>query len=184
MSRTIHADVITEIAKDNFQQVTLISIAFDSTVYLTSGFHDITYSSNSYEAGGHFLGISNIRESANVRVGTIKLTLSAVNQTYVSIVLSQDIINRQVIIYRAFLDTSNAVIGDPLLTYDGTITGFTIGDDDEESTIELSVASHWGDFEKVSGRRTNTNSQKLFFSSDKGFEFSGSSVKDIKWGRP
>ena len=43
---------------------------------------------------------------------------------------------------------------------------------------------NWGDFEKVSGRRTNTNSQKLFFSSDKGFEFSGSSVKDIKWGRP
>ena len=141
MSRTIHADVITEIAKDNFQQVTLISIAFDSTVYLTSGFHDISYSGNSYEAGGHFLGISNIKESANVRVGTIKLTLSAVNQTYVSIVLSQDIINRQVLIYRAFLDTANAIIGDPLLTYDGTITveGMNIGINSMGSSAEVTL---------------------------------------------
>jgi len=184
MSRTIHADVITEIAKDNFQQVTLISIAFDTTVYLTNGFHDISYSGNSYEAGGHFLGITQIKESSDVRVGNIKVTLSGVNQAYVSIVLSQNIIEKEVLIYRAYLDSSNAIIGDPLLNHKGKITGFTIGDDEKESNIELTVASHWGDFDKISGRRTNTNSQKLFFPNDKGFEFSGSTVKDLKWGRP
>ena len=43
--------------------------------------------------------------------------------------------------------------------------------------------SHWADFEKKSGRKTNNTSQQRFFSADKGMEFSSENVLDIKWGR-
>ena len=51
------------------------------------------------------------------------------------------------------------------------------------SNVSLSVASHWSDFKKKSGRRTNHNGQQLHFAGDKGFEFAANTVKDIKWGR-
>ena len=47
----------------------------------------------------------------------------------------------------------------------------------------LNITSHWGNFEKVSGRTTSDNSQQRFFSGDKGMEFAALTVKDIKWGR-
>jgi hypothetical protein len=49
--------------------------------------------------------------------------------------------------------------------------------------IELDIASHWSDFEKRSGRKTNSNSQGLHFTGDKGFDFAANIVKDLKWGR-
>jgi hypothetical protein len=67
--------------------------------------------------------------------------------------------------------------------YDGRIDGFDMNESQTESTISVSVASHWSDFEKKAGRYTNTNSQELFFSGDKGFEFAANTVKDLKWGR-
>jgi len=183
MSRTIHADVITEIAKDSFSQVTLIYFAFDPAIYITNAFHDISYSGNTYQAGGHLLKSGAIQESSDVRVGTLNITLSGVDQTYISILLSQSTTDRQIKVYRAFLDSSQAIIGDPLLTFDGRVSDFKIKDTKKGSTISLSVASHWADFEKKSGRKTNHNSQQMYFDGDLGFEYAANITKDIKWGR-
>ena len=47
----------------------------------------------------------------------------------------------------------------------------------------MSIASHWADFSKVEGRKTNTGSQQIFFPTDKGMEFAGLTVQDILWGK-
>ena len=60
---------------------------------------------------------------------------------------------------------------------------FNITETDNSSEVSISIASHWADFDKIAGRKTNTNSQKLFFSTDKGFDYASKSVKEIKWGR-
>lgn len=183
MSRTIHADVITEIAKDSFSQVALIYLAFDTAIYITNAFHDIVYDGNTYLAGGHLLKSGAIQESSDVRVGTLNITLSGVDQSYISILLNQSTTNRQIKVYRAFLDSSQAIIGDPLLTFDGRVSDFKIKDARDSSTITLSSSSHWADFEKKAGRRTNNNSQQMFFDGDLGFEYAANITKDIKWGR-
>ena len=53
----------------------------------------------------------------------------------------------------------------------------------KNSTVGLSIVSHWADFEKKNGRKTNNTSQKRFFSTDVGMDFSSQTVLDIKWGR-
>ncbi len=40
-----------------------------------------------------------------------------------------------------------------------------------------------GTSQKKSGRTTSDNSQKRFFSTDKGMEYSALNLVDIKWGR-
>ncbi len=181
--RAIHADVITELAKDAFTQAHLVKINFDTLVYLTDHAHALTYNGQTYESDGHLLGMSQVNETAEMRVGSFNLSLSGVEQSYVSILLSQNVINRQVLISRVVLNVTGGIIGDPILLYDGRINSFSVKDQSDTSTINLAVTSHWSDFEKRAGRRTNDASQQSFFPGDKFFEFASQSVKNIKWGR-
>ena len=183
MSRSIHASVVTELAKDSVKMCHMIEIHLSSTSYLTDAGQDISYGGNTYVASSHFLNISTVKEESEVRVGTSKIKLSGVEQSFISALLSSGYVSRQLIVYRAYLNSSNGIVGIPVLIYDGRISEFDIVDTPETSTVELGVALHWSDFEKKSGRHTNSNSQSLFFSSDKGFDFAANIVKDLKWGR-
>ncbi len=183
MSRDINSSVVTEIANDSIRMCQLFEFHFSTPVYYTDAPQDISYSANNYLASSHILNIRAIQEASDVRVGKVQIRLSGVEQTFISLLLGGGYIGRQVRILRAFLNSSNAIIGSPVLIYDGRIDGHEIKDSNTSSEVNLSVASHWADFEKKAGRVTNSNSQKLFFSSDKGFDFSGNVVKDIKWGK-
>ena len=81
------------------------------------------------------------------------------------------------------LDSSNALIADPFVFYKGNIESFTIGESDTTSFVNLSIVSHWADFDKKNGRKTNNTSQQRFFSTDVGMDFSSQTTLDIKWGR-
>jgi hypothetical protein len=56
-------------------------------------------------------------------------------------------------------------------------------ENERSSSVGLSIVSHWADFEKKNGRKTNNTSQKRFFSTDVGMDFASQTVQDIKWGR-
>ena len=58
-----------------------------------------------------------------------------------------------------------------------------INENNQSSVVNLKIVSHWADFDKESGRRTNNISQQRFFSSDVGFDFASEMVQDIKWGK-
>jgi hypothetical protein len=183
MSRSIHASVVTELAKDSVKMCHLLEIHLSSTSYLTDAGQDISYGGNTYLASSHFLNVSTVKEESEVRVGTSRIRLSGVEQSFISALLSSGYVGRQLLVYRAFLDATNGIIGIPVLIYDGRISEYEILDTPETSTVDLGVASHWSDFEKKAGRHTNSNSQGLHFSGDKGFDFAANVVKDLKWGR-
>jgi len=69
------------------------------------------------------------------------------------------------------------------LLFKGRIESFSINETLNNSRVNVSIASHWSDFSKVEGRKTNTGSQQLHFPDDLGFEFASQTVQDIKWGR-
>ena len=64
--------------------------------------------------------------------------------------------NREVMIYKAILDVdTNAMIGDPFLLFKGIIQNGAIKENpDKTSSVTWTLASHWGDFSRVSGRLT------------------------------
>jgi len=183
MARSLNASVVSEIAKDSVTMCHLLYMGLSTAQYMTDAAFDIDYSSNTYTSSSYLLSMGAVEESSDVRVGSISIDLSSVSQAFTSIFLTYPYIGKQVIIRRAFLDSTGSIIGEPVVIYDGRIDGFDMNESQTESTISVSVASHWSDFEKKAGRYTNTNSQELFFSGDKGFEFAAFSVKDLKWGR-
>ena len=187
MARGLTSAVKTELATGNIEPVLLLEIGFSTPVYLTNASFDITSSvsgsSRTYLSNGHLKSITDISETNVPTKNTLSISLSGVDQTYISVALNENIINDDVYIYRGFLNSSLALISDPYLSFFGTIDEYNIKDDTNTASLVLSATSHWGNFSKVNGRTTTDNSQQKVFSGDKGMEFSALTVKDIKWGR-
>ena len=187
MARGLSSSVKTQLATGIIDPVLLIEIEFGTPVYLTNASFDITSSvsgsSRTYQSNGHLKSITAVSETNKPTKNSLSISLSAVDQTYVSIALSENIINADAYVYKGYLDSNNALISDPFLLFFGTIDEYSISDNTTSASLILTVTSHWGNFGKTTGRTTTDNSQKRFFSSDKGMEFAAQTVRDIKWGR-
>ena len=187
MARTLTTAVKTELAANEIRPVHLITIGFGTPVNITDcGFSltsSISGSSVTYSPSSFLLSIPSFTEETDVTKTTLNLTLSGADQTFISTCLNENVVNDDVDIFRGLLDSSNALIADPLLLYSGNIDTFQIDESETESNVILTIVSHWADFEKKSGRQTNNNSQQRFFNTDVGMDFASQTVLDIKWGR-
>jgi len=188
MPRGLTSAVKTELATGSIEPVLLIDIEFSTPVYLTNASFDlssnISGSSRTYLSNGHFRGITGVQETNAPTKNSLSLSLSAVDQAYVALALTENIINSNVYIYRGYLNSSLSLIADPFLFFYGTIDQFKVSDNTNTATLVLTLSSHWGNFSKTSGRSTTNNSQERFFPSDLGMNYSALTVRDIKWGRP
>lgn len=187
MPRGLTSAVKTELETGNIDPVLLIELGFATPIYLTNASFDITSSvsgtSRTYTSNGHLRSITGVNETNKPTKNSLGLSLSAVDQTYISIVLNENIINNDVHVYRGYLDSTLSLVADPFLLFYGTINDYKITDNTTRASLIMTVTSHWGNFSKTSGRTTSDNSQKRFFTGDKGMEFSALTVRDIKWGR-
>lgn len=77
-------------------------------------------------------------------------------------------INRDVFIYKAHMDATGSIIGDPYLLFKGIISGGKMTEDPEkEAVISWTLSSHWADFSRVQGRITSDASHRALNSSNK-----------------
>ena len=184
MTRTVNASTISALNSDGFRWASLMSFYFGtSTVHFTDYGHSITYSATTYSAINGFLDLSDPSESSDLRVNTLTAQMSGAEQSFISIFLSENWINRRALLQKAVIDSSGSVIGAPIVVFDGLISNFGLQEGEKSSVVTISVSSHWADFNKRSGRYTNNNSQQYFFAGDLGFSFAAETVSDLKWGR-
>ncbi len=176
----------TEVAKGQNRPIHLAEVYFDDeTVYMTDSFKNITFNSNEYIAVGHFMGFSDIEEAAEVMVSSVTLSLSGIDQAWISRVLNKAYIDRTIKIYTAFLDDAMALVIDPVLIFEGRMDTPSISEDPDsgKSSVSVSATNSWVDFSRKTGRHTNHEEQQIHFAGDKGFEFASEIVSDIKWGQ-
>ena len=187
MTRSLTTAVKNHLATNEIKPVHLITIGFGTPQNLTDCVHDLTSSvsgsSVTYSSSKFLVSYPEVSEETDISKSSISIALSGADQTYISLALGENIVNDSVTIYRAFLDSSNAIIADPFLLYKGSVETYTINETENSSALTLNIVSHWADFEKRSGRKTNSTSQQRFFSGDLGMAFSSENVLDIKWGR-
>lgn len=192
MTRSIASATQTKLAGRQIFVADLIELQLSTTQYLTTTNINISYDSatapdagtNTYLAQGQFLAYGNIVESADLRISSIDMTFTAVDTTTIALLMSNDYIDKRVVIYRAILDEDYSFTSDDIwLMFDGAVTAYGIKETENTATVTITIASQFADFLRKNGRRTNPASQNIHFSSDKGMDFSPQIVKDIKWGR-
>ena len=187
MTRSLTTAVKNELATNDIRPIHLITIGFSTPVNLTDCAFSLTSSvsgsSVTYTASSFVLDVSNFTEEIDITKTTLSLSLSGADQTFISTALSENITNDEVTVFRGLLADDNTLIADPFLLYKGNIEGFNISETEKASVLNIKVSSHWADFDKKNGRKTNNTSQQRFFSTDVGMDFSSQTVLDIKWGR-
>ena len=183
MARSLTTAVKNKLATNKLNPVTLIYLGIASGSRYTDHYKDISYDSNTYTASSLFLGSSEVSEESNVAVDSITIAFTGADQTIISLLLNNAYMDKEVEIYKGFLDSDQALIDNPFLIFKGNIESFSLEETEESSQVSISVSSHWADFEKLKGRKTNTSSQELYFADDLGFDFASQSVQNIKWGK-
>ena len=183
MTRTLTTAVKNELATDSLQPITLVYINVSTGYRFTDHYKDVTYDSNTYSASSLFTSISSVKESSEIEISNMTVSFSGADQTIISLFLNNNYMEKEAEIYKGFLDNNEQVIADPFLLFKGRIESFSIDESIDQSNANIVLASHWSDFSKINGRKTNTNSQQLHFANDLGFEFASQTVQDIKWGK-
>ena len=91
----------TELATGIIEPVILVEFGFATPVYLTNASFDITSSvsgsSRTYLSNGHLRNITGVSETNKPTKNSFIISLSGVDQTYVSIALNENIINDDVV---------------------------------------------------------------------------------------
>lgn len=131
---------------------------------------------------GNILNFTDVEEAADFSITQVTVSLNGLLNTDVRFFMNANYTDRPLKIYRVWLDDSNQIVGSPLLIFDGRIDHPIISDDGKSCTIGCTASSHWADYDRKAGRHTNFDEQQYWFGGDLGFEFSGDSTKDIKWG--
>lgn len=177
----------------------LYEFYFDTPQFCTDYGSDLTYtsavrgSSETYGTSLAVVGMSVVNESSKLQVGKISIEISAHDPSDVELFLNNDLINKRIVVYRAYIDDDGVFeSGSPYMFFDGNIESYAIKESPEGAAITVTIASHYANFLQTNGRKTNPNSQQNAayynntsqkFSDDRGMEFASSMVKDIKWGQ-
>ena len=183
MRSGLHADTISELnlIDGSRRWATVLILGFSSPINLTTWPHQISTLGRVFNASDHILSVPSANESGELRVGTQKLVLSGAEQTFIGLFFNQPYIDVPYSQYICLLDPSGVVIGAPIDSFSGVISSVELDDSGKSSKINVEISSHWADFEKKSGRKTNSGSQKIHFPDDLAFDFKFP-VK-IKWGK-
>ena len=185
MARGLSATVQTYLANRSQLRISLIEIeTVASTVYYTTAPFDVTYNGNDYQAEGNFIGVSGVEENADLIISSCNLIISALNVDNITTYATSSIINKSVIVRSAYLDpTDMSIVGTPIITFKGKITGYTVADAATTATITLEISSVFANFDKTNGRYTNEGSFHREHPQDRSMEFAHENLKDLKWGR-
>ena len=152
---------------------------------LWSGVGELSYDGETYLGVGDLLGISEIKESADISATGMNISLTGVKSSLVSVAKDHEYQGRPLTVHLGAFDTSGSLVADPIIIFSGFMDTMTIAEAGEYSTISIAVENKLIAFEKTKIRRYTAEDQKIDHPTDKGFEFVTAIVeKEIIWGRP
>ena len=181
MPRTLSAALQTQVSSTATKTAFLVELNLSSTIRLTDWYSNVIYDSNSYEAGGSFLSVDSITETGQLQVDEINLGFSNITDQVRSLVQDGSFTDKQVEIYMAYFDESETIVG-AIHYFTGQIRSVAISENIDNSSLSMTVASHWANWNLTKGRHFTDESQQSFSSGDKGFEFATQVKNDVRWG--
>ena len=85
MPRNLSSDLQTQVSAQQTKIAFLIELNLSTVVRLTDFYRDVTYNSESYEAGGSFLQVDSTSETGQIQVNEINILFSNVTDQVQSI---------------------------------------------------------------------------------------------------
>jgi len=182
MPRSLSTDLQTQVSSTATKTAFLVELNLSFTIRLTDWYTNVTYDSNSYEAGGSFLQVDATTETGQLQVDEINLGFSNVTDQVRSLVQNGAFTDKTVDVYLAYFNADETIVG-AINYFTGQIRSVSISETIDSSILTMTVASHWANWNLTKGRHFSDESQQSFSSGDKGFEFATQVKQDVRWGR-
>jgi hypothetical protein len=195
VSRSIAADLATDIAAERATVLHFLEMRFLSgTVYLNTGYTDISYTGQTYTAIGGALGFEAVQEGTDANANAVVVHLSGVDQALLSALLEEDYQGRVVNLSLAHMNTGGTLVADPLLLFSGRMSGgFVIEESRDTSgalrggTVDIAATfvDRLADLEQVRGYRLSNTSLAAEFAAEQFFAFLSGQVAPSTdlWGK-
>jgi len=181
MPRSLSTDLQTQVSSTATKTAFLVELNLSSTIRLTDWYSNVTYDSNSYEAGGSFLTVDSTTETGQLEVNEVNIGFSNITNQVRSLVEDGEFTDKTVDIYLAYFNEDETIVG-AINYFTGQIRNIGINENLDESSLQMTVASHWANWNLTKGRHFSDESQQSFSSGDKGFEFATQTKADVRWG--
>jgi hypothetical protein len=181
MPRSLSAALQTQVSSTATKTAFLVELNLSSTIRLTDWYSNVTYDSNSYEAGGSFLTVDATTETGQLEVNEVNIGFSNITNQVRSLVQDGSFTDKTVDIYLAYFDSNETIVG-AINYFTGIVRSVSINENINASVLNMTVASHWSNWNLTKGRHFTDESQQAFSTGDKGFEFASQVKSDVRWG--
>lgn len=123
MSRNLSAAVtsISQLPQVQFRMLCEVDSLSTGMTRACTGYNFIVFNGNTYSPVGHLGGAEKIQEDADIYPRAVRLWFSAVNTSQIPDVLSENLFNRPVRIYRTFMTDSFTNVATPEMVFSGRI---------------------------------------------------------------
>jgi hypothetical protein len=181
MPRSLSAALEAQVEASESRSAFLIELNLSSTIRLTDWYTQVTYDSNDYEPGGSFITLDSATETGQLQVDELNIQFSNVTSQVRSLVKDGAFTDKIVDVYLAYFGSGESIVG-AINYFTGQIRSVSISENIESSTLTMTVASHWSNWNLTKGRHFSDESQQAFSSGDKGMEFATQVKDDVRWG--
>ena len=181
MPRSLSAALQTQVSSTATKTAFLVELNLSTVIRLTDWYSDVTYDSNSYEAGGSFLSVDSTTETGQLQVNEINIGFSNITDQVRSLVQSGAFTDKTVEVYLAYFDVNESIVG-AINFFTGQIRNVSINENIDSSNLSMVVASHWANWNLTKGRHYSDESQQSYSSGDRGMEFATQTKEDVRWG--
>ena len=181
MPRSLSTAIQNQVSATATKTAFLVEINLSTVIRLTDWYTNVTYDSNSYEAGGSFLSVDSTTETGQLQVNEINIGFSNITDQVRSLVQSGAFTDKTAEVHLAYFDANESIVG-AINFFTGQIRNVSINENIDNSILSMVVASHWANWNLTKGRHYSDESQQTFSAGDRGMEFAGQVKEDVRWG--
>lgn len=181
MSRDITTEVLNALDDDVVYPFFAVDLDFASgSLYVWSGFGDLTIGDKTYLGAGTLLNVSSVEETTEIEAKGATLTMSGIPSSFLSLALDEQYQGRECRIYFGMTSDPSAYVE----IFSGELDQMNISEEGSTCNISVTAENVLIKLERAVVRRFTNEDQKSRYPSDKGLEFvAGLQDKEVFWGR-
>jgi len=162
-----------------------VQAAFASTtLYLWTGRGSVSWNGHTWLGVGTLGSVSTIEEGSDVQARGIVLTMTGIDATLLTDVMTEMQQGLPVTVYLGLFDATPSLIANPVISFQGRMDQPTLDVDGSTATIQIACESRLMDLNTPAERRYTNDDQQRDYPNDRGFEFVNSIQElTIYWGR-
>lgn len=168
--RTLSTAGLAALSGSSIGVTLLIEMDLDSTVYLSMSGVDFEYGGHTWVGAASVGSIDEVRDSAGERQ-SLKMTLSSVPTSLLSLALGSPVRGKSLKIYEALLDPGTYAVLDAPLVWSGSLDAMSIEENGQSGTISVTAEHRGTTFARVKPLRYTDGDQQRLYAGDRSMQF-------------